>query len=292
MRGSQTIAAFVAASLFELFGAGSAPAAKTKAESPGNEMAVEIHAGGLPIAQGIVNGVGNLRFLMDTGATSTAIDRKLAEKLGLQGQAAQVISFDKKLALESAQIQEISFGPERFSNVRVMIEDLGYLRSLGSRVDGIIGLDLLRRQSFLVDYARKRVVFGPSSTRGMHSVPMYANGRSITVPVELGGRLVRMVADTGAPGTVFYEDTLKDLLANYHLEGRTDALSIGGPVENTTAIVPRLRLGGQDLNREVVLVSAPGASKLSGVSGYLGLASLDAKQVAFSFETNQLLWKK
>jgi hypothetical protein len=56
--------------------------------------------------------------------------------------------------------------------------------------------------------------------------------------------------------------------------------------------VSRLRLGGQDLDREVVLISAPGAKRLSGVSGYLGLASLDAKQVAFSFETNQLLWRK
>jgi hypothetical protein len=58
------------------------------------------------------------------------------------------------------------------------------------------------------------------------------------------------------------------------------------------AIVPRLRLGGQDLNREILLISAPGAKRLSGVSGYLGLAALDAKQVAFSFETNQLLWRK
>ena len=52
--------------------------------------------------------------------------------------------------------------------------------------------------------------------------------------------------------------------------------------------MPRVRLGGQDLDREVVLINAPGANRLSGVAGYLGLTSLDAKQVAFSFETNQL----
>jgi hypothetical protein len=91
---------------------------------------------------------------------------------------------------------------------------------------------------------------------------------------------------------VLYEDTLKDLLANYRVEGRTGAVSLGGPFENRIAIVPRLRLGGRDLDREVVLISAPGAKRLSGVSGYLGPASLDAKQVAFSFETNQLLWRK
>jgi hypothetical protein len=76
------------------------------------------------------------------------------------------------------------------------------------------------------------------------------------------------------------------------VEGRAGGMSLGGPLENRMAIMPRLRLGGQDLDREVVLISAPGAKRLSGVSGYLGLASLNAKQVAFDFETNQLLWRK
>jgi len=112
------------------------------------------------------------------------------------------------------------------------------------------------------------------------------------VEVDLGERAVWMVADTGTRGIMLYEDTLKELLANYRVEGRTGGVSLGGPFENHIALGPRLRLGGQDLDREVVLISAAGAKRLSGVSGYLGLASLNAKQVAFSFETNQLLWRK
>ena len=257
-----------------------------------NEMAVEIYGGYLVMARGSVNNVDELRFLLDTGATNTAIDRRVAARLGLHGQPAKVINFDKTVALEWADVQEMTFGPEHVRNVRVMIEDLGYLRSAGVRVDGVIGLDQLRGQSFLVDYARERVVFGPTATGGMHGVPMRADARSIRVEVDLGERPVWMVADTGTRGIMLYEDTLKELLANYRVEGRTGGVSLGGPFENRIAIVPRLRLGGQDLDREVVLISAPGAKRLSGVSGYLGLASLDAKQVAFSFETNQLLWRK
>ena len=287
-----------------------------RAQLASNEMAVEIYGGYLVVAQGSVNNAENLRFLLDTGATNTAIDRLVAERLGLHGHPAKVINFDKTVALESAEVEEITFGPERIRNARVLIEDLGYFRSAGLHIDGVIGLDQLRKQSFLVDYARERVVFdptsisdpasmsdptstsdprsmfGPTATHGMHSVPMRADARSITVEVALDDRSVWMVADTGTRGILLYEDTLKDLLANYRLEGRTSAASLGGPFENRLAIVPRLRLGGQDLDREVVLISAPGARKLSGVSGYLGLASLDAKQVAFSFETNQLLWRK
>ena len=287
-----------------------------RAHLAGNEMAVEIYGGYLVVAQGSVNNAENLRFLLDTGATNTAIDRLVAERLGLHGHPAKVINFDKTVALESAEVEEITFGPERIRNARVMIEDLGYFRSAGLHIDGVIGLDQLRKQSFLVDYARERVVFdptsisdpasmsgptstsgptsmfGPTATRGMHSVPMRADARSITVEVALDDRPIWMVADTGTRGILLYEDTLKDLLANYRVEGRTTAASLGGPFENRLAIVPRLRLGSQDLGREVVLISAPGARKLSGVSGYLGLASLDTKQVAFSFEANQLLWKK
>jgi predicted aspartyl protease len=264
----------------------------TRTQLASNEMAIEVYGGYLAVGRGSVNNADNLRFLLDTGASSTAIDRRVAERLGLHGQPAKVINFDKTVALEWTEVQEMTFGPERIRNVRVMIEDLGYLRSTGVHVDGVIGLDQLRRQSFLVDYARESVVLGPTATEGMRGVPMRADAKSLRVEVELDQRPVWMVADTGARGIVLYEDTVKDLLANYRVEGRTGVVGLGGPLENRTAIVSRLRLGGQDLDREVVLISAPGAKRLSGVSGYLGLASLDAKQVAFSFETNQLLWRK
>jgi predicted aspartyl protease len=264
----------------------------TRTQLASNEMAIEVYGGYLAVGRGSVNNADNLRFLLDTGASSTAIDRRVAERLGLHGQPAKVINFDKTVALEWTEVQEMTFGPERIRNVRVMIEDLGYLRSTGVHVDGVIGLDQLRRQSFLVDYARESVVLGPTAKEGMRGVPMRADAKSLRVEVELDQRPVWMVADTGARGIVLYEDTVKDLLANYRVEGRTGVVGLGGPLENRTAIVSRLRLGGQDLDREVVLISAPGAKRLSGVSGYLGLASLDAKQVAFSFETNQLLWRK
>jgi predicted aspartyl protease len=276
----------------------------TRPQLAGNEMAIEIYGGYLVVAHGSVNNAENLRFLLDTGATNTAIDRRVAERLGLHGRPSKVINFDKTVALESAEDEEITFGPERIRNARVMIEDLGYFRSTGLHVDGVIGLDQLRKQSFLVDYARERIVFDPTSTSdptsmfgpsampGMRAVPLRADARSIRVEVSLDDHPVWMVADTGTRGIVLCEDTLKDLQANYRVEGRTSAASLGGPFENRMAIVPRLRLGGQDLDREVVLISKPGAKKLSGVSGYLGLTSLDAKQVAFSFETNQLLWRK
>ena len=275
-----------------LLAGGSRATSTSRGELTSNEMAVDIYRGYLVVAPGSVNGLGNLRFLLDTGATNSAIDRAVAEKLGLRGAATKVISFDKTLACEWAEVQEMTFGPERILNKHVMIEDLRYLRSAGAHVDGLIGLDILRRQSFVLDYARESVRFGRPARSGMRSVPIRADEKSISVEVYLDGRPVRMVADTGVRGTVFYEDALRDMFTHYRVERRSRALSVAGVVEGEEAIVPRLSIGGHELDREVVVVSAPATARLTGVSGYLGLASLDAKEVAFDFETDQLLWSK
>jgi hypothetical protein len=58
------------------------------------------------------------------------------------------------------------------------------------------------------------------------------------------------------------------------------------------AFVPRLRLGTQDLDREVYLVHQSAPEFLRGIAGYLGIASLEAKEITFDFERNELSWKK
>src|ERR1700733_1803295 len=87
-----------------------------------NEMAIQVYGGYLVVVRGSVNNAENLRFLLDTGASNTAIDRRVAERLGLHGQPAKVINFDKTVALEWTEVQQMTFGPECTSNVRVMIE--------------------------------------------------------------------------------------------------------------------------------------------------------------------------
>lgn len=265
---------------------------RVRAPLESNEMAVEIYDGYMPVVQGSANGITNLKFLLDTGATDSAIDRSLAKKLGLPSKPTKVTSFDKTIESEWTALTELTFGPVQASNVRVMIDDLGYFKRVGAHIDGVIGLDQLRRQSFVVNYAKKCVVLGPPAMAGMRATPMLAKGRVITVETELDSRPVWMIVDTGAPATVLYEDTLKDLAVSYRLEGRMDWLSVCGHVASRIATVSRFRAGGQELARGVILVSVPAAKRPSGVAGYLGVASLEAKEVAFDFERNQLLWRK
>ncbi|MGB9445817.1 MAG: aspartyl protease family protein, partial [Candidatus Acidiferrum sp.] len=136
-----------------------------------------------------------------------------------------------------------------------------------------------------------RVVFGPAETTGMHGAALRANQTRVTVDAELDGRHVWMIADTGVLRTIVYERGPESILENYRVQGRIVAQSMGGLVENRVVTVLQLRLGDQDLDRQVVFVAPPAGNNLNDVAGYLGPASLNARQIVFDFKSNELRWK-
>src|SRR5277367_2605714 len=126
----------------------------------------------------------------------------------------------------------------------------------------------------------------------MRATPMRVDETELCVEAELEGRLVWMIADTGMAGTVVYERGVRADLENYVMGGHPSERSLSGVVETRKAVLSQFRLGGQDLERQVLLVSAPNVKRLNDIAGYLGPASLGAGQIVFDFENAQLRWKK
>ena len=272
--------------------AGMGVGAKTRSKAASNELPMEVYDGYLIVVEGSIGDLHGLKFLLDTGATTSAIDLKLADTLGLSGRPGKLINFDKTMRVEWCQVPHLAYGPQHASNVMVILEDLRYLGASGVHVDGVIGWDLLRRESFRLDFARKRIVFGATEQSESRVVPMRTDTLYLTVQVELDGRPMWMIADTGMRGTTFYEGRLEEMRESYKVQSRTMGRSVGGIVESRIAFVPRLRLGTQDLDREVYLVHQSAPEFLRGIAGYLGIASLEAKEITFDFERNELSWKK
>src|SRR5215470_2498302 len=187
-------AIFVAASL--LLG-GSYATARTKGKIDANSLPMNVVGGYLIVVKGSIGDRHDLNFLLDTGATTSAIAPDLAEHLSLQTHPSTMVNFDKTVPVQWCVLPELTFGPERVTNIKVAIEDLRYLRTSGVAVDGIIGWDLLRRHSFRLDFANKRLVFGPVSDSEHHSVPIRESSLFLTVPITLDGRELWMIADTG-----------------------------------------------------------------------------------------------
>jgi len=286
MGAGKVRAIFVAASLLLI---GTHAEARTKSKLEANQLSMNVVGGYLIVVKGSIGDRHALNFLLDTGATTSVIDRKLAERLNLTTNSSQMVNFDKTVKTQWCVLPELVYGPERAANVKVVVEDLRYLRASGAAVDGVIGWDLLRRHSFRLDFADKRVVFGAISATEGHSVPCRESSLYLTVPIDLDSRELWMIADTGMRGATFYEPQLE--ATSYQRQASISGRTVSGKVESQVALVPRLRLGTQDLDRRVYVVRPPSSTLLHGVAGYLGIASLNAKQVTFDLDRGVLSWK-
>jgi hypothetical protein len=250
---------------------------------------MNVVGGYLLVVKGSIGDRHALNFLLDTGATTSVIDRKLAERLNLTTHSSQMVNFDKTVKAQWCVLPELAYGPERAVNVKVVVEDLRYLRTSGATVAGVIGWDLLRRHSFRLDFADKRVVFGAISASEGHSVPCRESSLYLTVPIDLDSRELWMIVDTGMRGAMFYEPQLE--ATSYQRQASVSGRTVSGKVESQVALVPRLRLGTQDLDRRVYVVRSPNSTLLHGIAGYLGIASLYAKQVTFDLDRGVLSWQ-
>jgi len=265
--------------------------AKPPMGARGNELPMKVYSGYLIVIEGRIGEQQGLKFLLDTGATNTAIDRKLADRLKLARRPGRLINFDKEVSVEWSEVPELAYGPEQFSDLPVIVQDMQYFLAMGIHVDAVIGWNLLKEGSFQLDFARKRVVFGQMGSFEGRAVPMRPQALFLTVQVEIDGRSVPMIADTGMLGATFYEGSLTEMRERNVAGSRTVGTSVGGAVKFRNVLVPKLRLGDQELDREVYLVQRPPSESLRGVAGYLGISSLEAKEVAFDFERNELKWR-
>ena len=239
--------------------------------------------------EGRIGDRDKLKFVLDTGVTHSAIDRKLAEKLTVVRRAGKVVSFDKTIAAEWTEVPNLEFGPIRADNFPMMIGDLRYFQSYATHVDAVIGLDLLRLSSFSVDFDSHRVSFDQVALPS--GVPMNLDDICLSVDLLAGDSTVRLIVDTGAQTLIFYEDRVANRLPQLRIGGEIGGDGLAGSVPSKRGFLPKALLGTTDLGGTVFLVKAPSGSVLPGIDGYFGTAALKAKRIDFNFETKTLAWK-
>jgi hypothetical protein len=254
------------------------------------EVPFKLYAGYLIVLEGRIGGIDKLRFALDTGMTRSMVDRKLARKVGLIHFGGKVLNVDKTVPAEWIQVPDIQFGPMRMVHFGMMAGDLRYFQSFATRIDAVIGLDLLRSSSFSIDYDTRKIYFDPVRTTA--GVPMSSDPVCLTVQIKVGDELLRLIVDSGAQAIVLYEDRIQNRIPMLKIRSELEGSSLGGFVHSKRAILPSARLGTTDLETTVFLVKAPPGNVLVGIDGYLGTAVLKAHRVDFDFETNTLALTK
>jgi len=173
-------------------------------------------------------------LLVDTGSNQVILAAAAAESFGVQPSQRglgyiRVTRINGQL-LPVGLAQSLIAGGMNFGSALVTLGDSNHSDTGGTRVDGVLGLDLLTKHKAVINCRTKLVFFKVDQTRQLDlssiasaekftKIPLRReeNG-ALTVPCLIRGQAARLLVDTGAFITIFHEAFLK---------------SVGIPVETT-----------------------------------------------------------
>jgi hypothetical protein len=263
---------------------------QTSSPATPNAIPLRLTSGFLIEVEGEIGELRGLRFVLDTGASHSVIDRRIAAHFPHSTGAKSVFSFDRFVGVEWVLIPDIHIGPFEPHNVSMVVTDLDKRSDLVSGADAIIGLDLLGTLDKLgILYDSKLVVLKPRVVDGRQR-PGVAAPECITVRVMVQGRPVSLLFDTGIEGIVLYEDRLRKRIPRLDLASERKGARMGS-VHGKMARLPGFRLATQEFEPEVFLIDGPKQDLLPGIDGYLGTGPLSARRIEFDFEAKTLRWQ-
>ena len=103
-----------------------------------------------------INGEGPFQFILDTGATLTCLADSTAARLDLaERPAAGVgVGVGGTGRLRLARVDSLRIGAARAYDLPVCLLDLSQTRILGTAIDGLVGLNVLREFRVTLDFER------------------------------------------------------------------------------------------------------------------------------------------
>jgi predicted aspartyl protease len=251
---------------------------------------VRIFRGFLVVVEGrFGTNLEHQNFLLDTGTSPSIINKDLAAPLDLTKSSAILASVGQDSKVQSAVLQELQIGPIRVNSLPIILSDLSQLENdLGIPVAGIIGLDVLSRASFSLDYAKKSIEFGRFTAGGV-TVPLPVGSSIAVAQVNWGGIPKRMIVDTGSEQLVLLGKEPPFVRA-LHADGGPGATATANSVANRLTVQ---QLPPADIVLAGKKFSTPKAywvpgSDASDSDGLLGVRSLGFRRVSFDSQTRTL----
>jgi len=256
------------------------------------ELPIQLCRDYLVVVQGSIGTLEKLTFIIDTGTYPSIVDQRIATALGLSEREGKVALVDHSVQAKLATLPFVGVGPTRVESVPVLVQDLSSLeKTLGRRIDAIVGLDVLGKNSFTINYRTKRLRFGAVEP-SRFTVSFETGQPLITVEARLHDRPVRLLVDTGAAALLLFQSRVKDPISP--LAGKpTRATNLGGgDFQLQSVLIQDMRMGKEELGPQTGFVMAGQRDEGQNFDGLLSMRGLHLEEIGFDFENRRISWKK
>jgi predicted aspartyl protease len=222
---------------------------------PRASIPVKVYRGFLVVAEGQFGGeVARQNFIIDTGTSPSILNISAARQLGLPLSQAKLSAIGRESETFAATVSEIRLGPLQAMSVDVLVTDLSSVeRDLNLPIAGILGMDVLGKSSFRLDYGNQLIEFGEVAPAG---IPVNLSTRADLpiAEIKVGGKLLHLLVDTGSDRLVFFgarsAAELSPSTANSLLQGKSVASAV--PVRAAASL--EFELSGQRYRQSAYFV--------------------------------------
>lgn len=243
-----------------------------------------------------------LRFIVDTGSEITTIDSRTAKMLRLRvGADVDLETVAGETAMPTVQLSALRIGPYRAASVRVATYDLSQLSAkMGSQVEGVLGIDVLRHFSFQISYSHKTMVISDSEILpGMSErVALQPVDGGYLVPTKLNpGSEINLLLDTGSNMTVLPWTVWRPLVEEWGprklLKGESSSQQEAG--HSCLIRLDSIEIEGARIDSPVVRLLFPavtGTFSETDAPGLLGADILRQFVVTFNLQQRELFLRR
>ena len=193
-----------------------------------------------------INNKGPYKFIVDTGATLTAVYESMthSQSFPLSGEAPRhVLGIVGAQTLPSVMIGDLNIGGVKMNNhIGVVISDWSNDKN---KPDGVLGLDFLTQYTVLFNAKTKQIeLYDPihpptdimkkmSRTRLKLNTFNRDYGSLYTITLQVGGRKIPCILDLGADGTIINYRAMRSLMGGVYVgNSRTAGSTTGSKIKD------------------------------------------------------------
>jgi Aspartyl protease len=254
------------------------------------EVPFELYQHHLVVTKGSIGRLNGLSLLIDTGTIPSVVDATIARKLQLQTESSMLVAFGQQVRIQSAVVDGFRIGSLRSGPVPAGVGNLSYLK--GVRIDAIVGLDVLARTNFSIDYRTRVLTFAPAG-REDAATPLEIVWPFVTVRMTIAGEQVRLLVDTGSSDLVLFKTRMPAALSAAPWRGDKTVQYASGAARLQRLELRQVGLGARMMDKlpAWALDRVPHGYPPS-IDGVLGVLSLGCQRVRFDFARSEFGWSR